>query len=946
MANRLVELTRLGQSIWYDQMERSLLSGPLQQMILDDDLRGMTSNPTIFDKAIGGTGDYDDALHDLAREGAGRDAIYHALVLDDIGRAADLFLPVWERTRGVDGFVSLEVSPLLAHDTRATIEEAKRLFADLGRPNVMIKVPATPEGIPAIEELIADGLNINITLIFSRAVYAQVMEAYIRGLERRAEAKVPIDGVRSVASFFVSRIDTKADAALRALIEREKDSARRAGLESLLGKVAIANAKLAYALFKETFSGIRWEALRQRDARVQRPLWASTGTKDPSYSDVLYVDSLIGLDTVNTMPPKTYDAFRDHGTVRATLHEKLDEARAVLERLDKAGISLDRITDELIRDGVKSFSDSFESLMKTIEKRREAAARDVAEEATPLGKAPARADEALANLDRENILDRIWKRDASVWKDDETHRAIIANSLGWLTVPQWTLERLPEILPIADALRGEFRDVVVLGMGGSSLCSEVLRTAFVRREGWPRLHVLDSTVPAAVRALEEAVDLPRTLFIVASKSGTTTEPVMFQKYFWSRVGDAGGDPGRGFVAITDPDTQLHAEAKRDGYRHVFLNPADIGGRYSALSLFGMVPAALAGIDVHALLGRAAEATRECEPGRAASENPAAKLGASLGTLAKGGRDKVTIVASGRLAALGLWIEQLVAESTGKEGKGILPIANEPLEAPEAYGADRVFVHVAIDGETDAATAERLRALRAAGHPVLERRLRDAADLGREMFVWELATAIAGALLEIDPFDQPNVQESKDNTKRILAAFRETGALSQPDRLAADEGLAAFGDRSWAGDGVAGAIARLVGSVKDGDYVALLAYVHETPARNRAFAALRSEIMRACRVATTAGYGPRFLHSTGQLHKGGAGNGVFLQITADDAALPIPGEPFGFETLVAAQAQGDFEALAARGRRALRIHLADGDGGRDAIREIVGRALAGAAHALS
>jgi transaldolase len=371
MTNPLVELGRAGQSVWYDQMEKALLStGKLAQMIEEDDLRGLTSNPTIFEKAIGGSEDYHVALEQAARGGADADAIYEALVLDDIGRAADAFRPVYERTGGVDGFVSLEVSPLLAHDAPETVDQAKRLFAALDRENVMIKVPATEQGIPAIEELIAEGINVNVTLIFSRDVYRQVMEAYIRGLERRALGGEPVDRVRSVASFFVSRIDTKADAALRKKIEETSDTAERATLQSLLGTVAIANAKLAYQRFLATFAGPRWQALQAKGARVQRPLWASTGTKDPAYSDILYIESLIGPDTVNTIPPKTYDAFKDHGTVRATLTEGAAEARAALDRLENAGISLDRITDELTREGVQSFSESFESLMRTIESRR------------------------------------------------------------------------------------------------------------------------------------------------------------------------------------------------------------------------------------------------------------------------------------------------------------------------------------------------------------------------------------------------------------------------------------------------------------------------------------------------------------------------------------------------------------------------------------------------
>ena len=536
--------------------------------------------------------------------------------------------------------------------------------------------------------------------------------------------------------------------------------------------------------------------------------------------------------------------------------------------------------------------------------------------------------DALALLARERVIEKIGNRDASLWKSEASHQTLIANSLGWLGVPSWTRERADDLIAFAEEIRREFDDVVVLGMGGSSLCSEVMRAAFPPRDDWPRLRVLDSTVPGAVAALERSLDLARTLFIVASKSGTTTEPLMFQKYFWDRVRSARGEEaGRSFIAVTDPSTQLDREATGDGYRRIFRNPPDIGGRYSALSYFGMVPAAIAGVDVRALLDRAVAMANRCLSPADVASNPAAALGAALGAAHRQGRDKVTIVASGALRGLGLWIEQLVAESTGKEGKGILPIALEPLEGADSYGTDRVFVSIGIAEEQHGAENQRLAELEAAGHPVLRRTLSDPLDLGAEFYVWELATAIAGWFLQINPFDQPNVQESKDNTKRLLEEFKSKGSLPSLPRLGGSEGLEIFGAADRAGGDAAAVLARLLGSARDGDYVALLAYIPETDARNETFGAIRSSLMRSLRVATTLGYGPRFLHSTGQLHKGGPDTGIFIQITEgapDDVA--IPGEPFGFATLAAAQAQGDFEALLSRGRRAVRVQLASVDAG--------------------
>jgi transaldolase/glucose-6-phosphate isomerase len=404
------------------------------------------------------------------------------------------------------------------------------------------------------------------------------------------------------------------------------------------------------------------------------------------------VDGLIGPDTVNTVPPQTYDAFRDHGRVRPTLEEDLAGAKATLASLEHAGVSLDAITRQLTVDGVKSFADSFLSLMETIEARRDAVLReDAGRESYRLGKHHREVDAALAKIDAEKTVARIWKKDVAVWKTDAAHAKIIANSLGWLRVVETMKGQVSELSAFAEEIRAEFDHVVVLGMGGSSLCSEVLRTSFGQRAGYPRLHVLDSTVPATVKALERRLDKKKTLFIVASKSGTTTEPVMFHQYFYGRMKAVrGNDVGRAFIAITDPETQLARDAQRDGFRRTFINPADIGGRYSALSLFGLVPAALAGVDVAAYLDRAGHAMHACSPHLAARENPGARLGATLAALAAAGRDKVTIVASPTFNALGLWIEQLVAESTGKEGKGILPIAGEPLAAPAQYGDDRVF----------------------------------------------------------------------------------------------------------------------------------------------------------------------------------------------------------------------------------------------------------------
>src|SRR5690242_13367306 len=879
--SRMQELLDQGQSVWLDYLRRGMLeSGELQRMI-DDGLRGMTSNPTIFEHAIGGSTDYDEALARVASSSRTDREVFESLAVEDVRSAADLFRPVYDGSQGADGFVSLEVSPTLARDTAGTIAEARRLWAAVDRPNVMIKVPGTREGWPAIERLVTDGINVNITLLFSLDHYRQVAEAYLRALEARRDAGQPIDRVASVASFFVSRVDTEVD--------RRLDPAN-----SLHGKVAIANAQLAYAWFRELLEGRRWRAVAAAGAKPQRLLWASTGTKDPAYSDVLYVDSLIGADTINTLPPQTLQLFEDHGTVRETLPADLAEARRVMDRLRGAGVDFDDVTRVLEEEGIEKFAKSFEALLGVIAAKRKA----LAGPEPPRHSAQLRAFDQqvalrLAELERARVPKRIWARDPTVWKPDPKTPEI-ADRLGWLTVGEVMAQQVKMLAGFAEEIRREFDHVVLCGMGGSSLAPEVLWRTFGRRPppGYPTLTVLDSTDPRAVTGAVADGEVARTLFLISSKSGTTQETDCLYRHFWERSGQRGTQ----FVAVTDPDTPLARLAAERRFRRAFSNPRDIGGRYSALSYFGLVPAALIGIDVGALLHRAHRPAEAAAPLVPAAQNPAAWLGALLGEAALAGRNKATFVLSPGIGRFGLWVEQLIAESTGKEGKGILPVAGEPLGPPDVYGRDRVFVELSLPGESDDAVQGRLRALNAAGHPVVRLTLEDRYDLGQEFFRWEFATAVAGAILRINAFDQPNVAESKQNTKEVLAGKKPPTPASSASEL----------DRFFA-------------AIKPGDYLALMAYLPPTPENDRRLAVARAKLRDRLKVATTLGYGPRFLHSTGQLHKGGPPVGHFLQIIERvEQDVPIPGMPYTFGQLESAQAEGDLLALRGRGRPAVRI----------------------------
>jgi glucose-6-phosphate isomerase len=524
----------------------------------------------------------------------------------------------------------------------------------------------------------------------------------------------------------------------------------------------------------------------------------------------------------------------------------------------------------------------------------------------------------------ENVVERIWQKDTSLWKTEPEHAKIISSSLGWLTVPQTILNAADDLIKFAEDIRasGEFQNVMVCGMGGSSLCPEVLRQTFGKQEGFPELLVLDSTDPDVIAAFASQIDISHCLFTIASKSGTTTEPVAFHRFWYHEVEQAKEKAGSSFIAITDPETLMARTAVAEEFRRVFLNPSDIGGRYSALSYFGMVPAALMGLDIRDVLTRAVAMSTKCGPNVSAGDNPAALLGAVIAECAAAGRDKLTIVTDDKLSAVGLWIEQLVAESTGKEGKGIVPVMGEPLGAPSTYGNDRLFVAVAT-GAHDEETLTKLKALEAAGHPVVYRELEGLNELGAEFFLWEMATAFAGWRLGINPFDQPNVQESKDMTKALLERFAAEGKLDEQTPTAVEESLRFYSSGKSLNVSAAELVREYVSQIHSGDYIALLAYVEETPEIDAALQALRLSLREKTQCATTVGYGPRFLHSTGQLHKGGPDSGVFIQLTAPDKNdFDVPGAPYSFSILKRAQAQGDLEALLAHGRRALRVDLGE------------------------
>ncbi len=717
--------------------------------------------------------------------------------------------------------------------------------------------------------------------------------------------------------------------------------------------MAIANAKVSYDRYKALFSGPRWQKLAAAGAHTQRLLWASTSTKNPTYKDTLYVEALIGRDTVDTIPPATMDAFRDHGVVKAdAVEQDLPGAKALLADLEKQGISLKEVTDELVKEGVQSFADSFDKLLGVVAERRrilldgKTANLDI-RPGSPEMKAAIAAE--METWRKHGSIRKLWAGDKSLWTATDEDKWT-----GWLRVVDSERADLGKLEAFAKEVKQRgFTDVALLGMGGSSLGPEVLGETFGPQAGWPRFHMLDSTDPAQIKTLEKALNIAKTLFIVSSKSGGTLEPNIFMAYFLDRVRAVRGSDkdkaGDQFVAVTDPGSSLDKHAKELGFAHIFYGLPSIGGRYSVLSKFGLVPAAAIGIDVKRLLAATQPMERACGADVPPAENPGLQLGVALGVAAtKFGRDKVTITASPAIGDLGAWLEQLLAESTGKHGHGVIPLSEEPLGAADRYGKDRFFAYLELDGKADPAQGKAMDALEKAGHPVARIKVKDIWNIGQEFFRWEVATAVAGAIMGINPFDQPDVEASKDKTRALTDAYEKSKVLPSETPIFQENGISLYADPRNAAElgrhnTLTGYLKSHFGRVhagdKSGDYVALLAYIERNKAHTETLTALRARVRDATRAATCVGFAPRFQHSTGQAYKGGPNSGVFLQITCDDPAdLPVPGHSYSFGIVKAAQARGDLDVLVERGRRVLRVHLKDVGTGLAELAKATGAAL--------
>ncbi len=768
----------LGQSLWLDNIRRdSLDSGELTDRAAAGELRGVTSNPTIFESAILSSENYSVDLRRFAQTGWTADRIFDQLAVDDIRAAADAFLPLFEQTNGGDGFVSIEVNPEFADDTNGTIEETMRLWDVVNRPNAMISHPATLAGLPAIEFSIRAGININATLIFSLERYIEVMEAYMSGLEGRLEDGGSLDHVSSVASFFVSRIDTVLDEQLKEIIRRGEAEGERAS--SLLGKVAIANSKLAYAQFVATFQGERFQSLATRGARVQRPLWASTSMKSPEYPDTYYVDHLIGPDTVNTLTEVTLKAFIDHGTPELTLTENISTARSQLQALDDLGISLAAAAEQLERQGISEFAASYRSILASIEEKAGTFQRELAALEPEMR-------ETLAEVEREEVGKRLWQEDVTLWAERDREKAQARRWLGWLSEPAKMSTGVVELTRfVEEALVPAITTFVLIGSGRGLFTAEMLARILVSPNGL-NFHAISTANPDDIRAIKRKIGPEATLYLlVDSSSGDGIEEHLLSTFREQAVWKLKEHAGEHFVVITEEGSKLQNWAIEQGIHKIIKADNQDDLCFSPFNWTSLMPAALAGADIHSFVQGGVDMTRACGPLVDVAQNPGLFLGSVLAAAFRSGRDKVTLFADPPLELTLKWIQSLIMAGRGREKSGFISIRDEPPGSGNVYGDDRLFVYLRVSGALDRRLAEWIHA----DIPVLVLETRKNTEAIGEMLVqWQIGAAIAKHLISVNPTDLDALHRSRAERQHNLHRLERKGELPQADPL-------------WQGDGV-------------------------------------------------------------------------------------------------------------------------------------------------
>jgi len=913
---------------WYGNLNRDMvLSGEMKALIEQHGITGFCAEPSLIERAIGEGTAYDDAICEFSEPNPG--LIFDRLMIEDSQIAADLLRSTYEETQGATGYVCVDIPAILQEGAVLQIAEVRRLFKAINRPNLMIKIPGRLTDLTTIEEVLFAGINVNVTMVYSPQNAVSVAGGYIRALERRLIAGLPVDKIASVLTFGLSGVDRLADQMLEGNVRSAQGRAdvQRVSLNTrLLGKVGIANAQSTYRRFRDLFQGERFSRLRNAGARLMQLIWADLTPTNPTYGAQYYIDELSAPDVILLVNQAT---LADHTPEHTIEYHALHTAHEVLHRLEEVGIDLERIGKQLQGDAEDLHTETYRKAIARVEgKRNLLFSGFMRRQSLVLGEPRPAVEAELKRLRLQKSITRMWARDASLWKVPPDKEALVANRLGWLTIAsdgRIDRERLRALREESKA--AGWKHLVLIGMGGSVITADVLAKTFGPQEGFPRLHLLDTVDPAAICAVEESIDPDKTIFVIASKSGTTLETQALQSYFHTKYSE------RPFIVITDAGTSLEAWAQAIKCRHMILNPEDMAGAYLALSYFGMVPAALLGLDFERIMQAGTDMQIACANNVMGVNHPGLWLGTIMAVMADYGRNKLTLLTSPELAAIGDWTEQLIAESTGKEGKGVIPVTGATPGMPHDYDDDRLFVYLRLDDSPNNPD-DAVRMLREAGNPFVTLDLRDKFDIGAEFFRWQYAACAAAISLGVNPFDEPNMAESQYAALRRLDIYKQSGELPEETPVIVEDAV-----RLYAADGMAqllhdlrsqhnyeatpleGLIAAFVGLARSGQYVALMPYLNPSPENMEIFHELRRRMRHIFKRAVTVGFGPRCLHITGQLDKGGPNLGLYLQFTADDSAdLSTPAFPYPFGVLKAANAAGDLEVLAARGRRVIRIHL--------------------------
>jgi len=912
LENRLKALKEAGQSVWLSHINRRQMKDEkLTERINNGEICGLTTTFSNICSDVLHMDDYSSAFTAMIMDGWDSRQIFQKLSVDDVRQATSLFRENYISSGGSDGLVTIEMDPQLANDYAKSLAEAKQIWTAVNRPNLMISVPATAAGIETTRQLTREGINTNQTLIFSEKRFRQAVDAYLEGLEARHAEGKPIDKVQSILSVHIAEIDTKVDAVLA---ERPAS-----GMEEFLAKIknkaALTICRRIYNQITEFNQSERMQKMVEAGAKPLRILW-DVLYPNPCTSPTFYSDALIGNQTILSVHQDTLAAICESGRVSSSLPVNNIEIEKAFADFQQAGIDFQKILEIIEEESMESYCQAFEAMLNQLDQKSDLVKKSLGVLYSPVL-------ETYKKLESDSIVPRIFSKDPTVWTFDTQAYPEIRNRLGWLDAHQLIAKNMIEYKAIAASLKADgIRKVLLMGMGGSSLAPEVMALTFPEADGM-ELQIIDSTDPGQVLQADADHPLHETVYIVSSKSGGTAEVQAFLDYFYHKAVQALGDrAGAHFIAITDPGTLLERMAKEMNFRNVVLADPSIGGRFSALSAFGVLPAVLIGIAPEKVLEQASRMAKICAPSNPVASNEGAALGVYMGTAALSGRDKVTILVDPNMDAFGSWLEQLIAESSGKTGKGIVPVDIEPKLNPADYPADRAFVYIKSSGEQQSFVNQLIEA----GQPVLTIKMNDLTELFAEFYRWEIAISVACSILGVNAFDQPNVQDSKNRTVAKINDYKEKGALSELPVTWEINGIQAYFSSESESMRKAESAAELINAfastaVQGTDYIGINAYLPRNDQTMAALQQLREKILKTSGCATTLGFGPRFQHSTGQLHKGGANNGLFIQIVADSVQdAEIPNEGMTFAILERAQALGDFEALIAKERRAIRLNL--------------------------